>query len=860
MTSTSLPLSLPSSESPAPRDGQLLQGTLDSLEDHIAILDQTGKIVSINAAWRRFADENNFAGHEAGMGANYLEVCAQATGAGAEESPLVGGGIREVLEGKRDNFYLEYPCHAPHEERWFSLRATHFQGDDGLRVVVSHENISARKQTEFRLREESEIIETLYRIGQVVAAELDLQKIVAAVTDAATELTGAQCGTFVPNSPEAGPVIYSSCELPGRDSWESWRQKWPDLVPFTDEFRQIGVIRSGDVQNDPGRTPDEAYWQIPFDHWRVASYLAAPVVSRAGKVVGGLFLGHEEKDFFSVRHKRLIAGLAAQAAVALDNARLFEIARQERAEAAASERRFRFVTESVPQIIWVTAPNGDHEYFNQRWYDFTGESPEESLGQGWVNPLHPDDRERARIRWQHSLETGEPYEIEYRFRGQDGDYHWFLGRALPQRDENGDILRWFGTCTDIDEQKRVAAERARMLESEAAARQEAETANRIKDEFLAVVSHELRTPLTPILGWTSMLLGDDELDDQTRLQAYKAIERNAKSQSQIINDLLDVSRIISGKLRLAVKPLDLAEVVAAAVETVTPAANARGIQVETKAPEGAGLISGDFDRLQQVVWNLLTNAIKFTPREGRVAITLRRVDSSAEIAVSDSGQGIAPEFLPYVFERFRQADATSTRIQGGLGLGLSIVRYLIEQHGGSVLVESEGLGEGTTFRVRLPILPILPEGPEATNLLLPQSLATLPAEVRLDGLKILVVEDEADGRAMLRAALTRYGAEVEIAANVAQALEVFARVRPDCLISDIGMPGEDGYALIRQIRALAPEQGGQTPALALTAYARKEDRAKALEAGFDEHLTKPVAPGELVTAIEKLINPSRFVD
>ncbi|HEY3135010.1 MAG TPA: PAS domain S-box protein [Blastocatellia bacterium] len=388
-----------------------------------------------------------------------------------------------------------------------------------------------------------------------------------------------------------------------------------------------------------------------------------------------------------------------------------------------------------------------------------------------------------------------------------------------------------------------------LLKREHAAREEAEGANRAKDEFLATVSHELRTPLNAILGWAHMLSGN-RLDTPTRSRALETIERNAKSQAQLIDDILDVSRIVTGKLRLDVQPVELASVVEAAVDAVRPAADAKDIRIETILDPRAGPVSGDPDRLQQVVWNLAANAVKFTNKRGRVQVRLERVDSHVEITVSDTGQGISPEFLPYVFDRFRQADATSTRRHGGLGLGLAIVRHLVEMHGGSVIAASPGEGQGTTFIVNLPIMIVHGELREPASVH-PTAGGTiaLAASPLLDGLRVLVVDDEPDTLAMLEIMIGEFGAEVRCCSSAAEALEAMDDFRPDVLVSDIEMPGEDGYQLIAKIRARDKERGAQTPAVALTAYARAEDRVRALAAGYQMHLAKPFEPAELAVVI-----------
>ena len=383
--------------------------------------------------------------------------------------------------------------------------------------------------------------------------------------------------------------------------------------------------------------------------------------------------------------------------------------------------------------------------------------------------------------------------------------------------------------------------------------QRAEDASSLKDEFLATVSHELRTPLMAVLGWTH-LLRSNNLDDAGKQRALETIERNARSQQQLIEDLLDVSRIITGKLRLEVRSINPAAFIAAAVESVRPAADAKDIPLEINSSADIGSISGDSSRLQQVVWNLLSNAIKFTPRGGEVKLVLDRSRAHIRIAVHDSGQGISADFLPYVFERFRQADMKTTRAHGGLGLGLAIVRQIVELHGGTVKVTSEGEDKGSTFEVKLPVLPVY-QNAQTSGVVPTTDLAPeVPVEGAEDlaGLKILVVDDEADTCELLRALLTKCGAEVAAARSAAEAFELFRQVQPDVVVSDIGMPGEDGYELMRRLRALPKDKGGNVPAVALTAYARVEDRMKALKAGYQMHVAKPIELGELVAIVASL--------
>ncbi|WP_375506754.1 PAS domain S-box protein [uncultured Nostoc sp.] len=410
-----------------------------------------------------------------------------------------------------------------------------------------------------------------------------------------------------------------------------------------------------------------------------------------------------------------------------------------------------------------------------------------------------------------------------------------------------------GFMLTLGQQCAQAIARAQLYEAEKTARAQAETANRIKDEFLAVLSHELRTPLNPILGWAK-LLRTRKFDEATRIRALETIERNAKLQTQLIGDLLDVSRILQGKVRLNLYAVDLKVAIASALETVRLAAEAKSIEIKTVLSNDIGKVLGDGDRLQQVMWNLLSNAVKFTPTEGRVEVRLERVESEAQIQVIDTGKGIMLEFLPYVFDYFRQADAKTTRIFGGLGLGLAIVRHLVELHGGTVQAESLGEGQGATFTVRLPLL-------KNSELRASSDEASQPElstdDTLLAGVKILLVDDQADVREFFSFALEQYGATVTLAESATEALEILTQFKPDILLSDIGMPLMDGYMLLREVRKLPPEQGGQIPAIALTAYAGEINYNQAIAAGFQKHLPKPVDPADLASAIINLIGQNQ---
>lgn len=510
---------------------------------------------------------------------------------------------------------------------------------------------------------------------------------------------------------------------------------------------------------------------------------------------------------------------------------------------AESETRIRLMAESMPQKIFTAKPNGDVDYFNPQWMEFTGLSFERIRDWGWTQFIHPDDLAETVRAWQHSIDTGEPFQLEHRFRRADGEYRWHISRAVAMRDDEAKVVMWVGSNTDVDDVKKVSEV---LRHSEEQLRE----ANRLKDEFLATLSHELRTPLNAVLGW-SYMLREGTLPTATQRRALDSLQRNAKAQAQLVDDLLDVSRIVSGKLQIKSDDVELAHVIALAAETIRPAAAAKHLDVNVMMQAETQItVTGDADRLQQIVWNLLSNAVKFTPTGGRVQIELRVMDSKAEIVVTDSGQGISAEFAPHVFERFRQEDSTVSRKHGGLGLGLAIVRHLTEAHGGTVTADSRGEGQGATFIVQLPIRAVTPR------------TAARPITVErravpdLTDARVLVVDDEADARDLIRAVLERRGAQITTVGSAGEALHALQRRSFDVLLCDIGMPAQDGYALIHAIRALPAERGGRVPAIAVTAYASFRERDKALEAGYNWHLAKPVEPGQLIAIVASAIRPA----
>src|SRR5471032_2471119 len=688
------------------------------------------------------------------------------------------------------------------------------------------------------------------------------------------------------------------------------------------------------------------------------------------------------------------------------------------------EEDLRALANSIPQLAWIASFDGTMAWYNQRWHDYTGTTPEQMAGEGWSTAYEPQRLPDMMQAWKDALHSGTPFEMEFPILGSDGQYRWFLTRANPVRDRGGQLLRWFGTSTDVDQVKRAqealrdetrvlellnntgaalagtldlpallqetvdaatrisgarfgafyygvdhdehhlhesgdghepplpaaravsgispgqaeaididlrqgpgirhndllaapeqrtdgapamrsclsmpvrsrsgqllgrlllghpqagmfsarserivaaiaaqaavaldntrlyaaarraAEERKVLLDSEREARAEAERTNQLKDEFLTTLSHELRTPLSAILGWAQVLRRGTR--DQADLhRGLHSIERNARAQAQLIEDLLDMSRITSDKVMLDMQTIVPASVIASAIETLRPAADAKHITLNTIIAPNAGTIIGDPGRMQQVIWNLLSNALKFTPQGGQVTISVRRDSSYLTISVADNGIGIEAGFLPYVFDRFRQADASTTRKHGGLGLGLAIVKHLVEQHGGTVTASSAGEMQGATFTVRLPLS--RQAGSEAAHKAGPASNDTGLCD--LSGIKVLLVDDEADARELAERILRGSHAEVCSAANAAQALQLMSSERPDVLVSDIGMPDIDGLELLALIRALGPAQGGALPALALTAFARPQDRQRALEGSFQAYASKPLDPSALLATVAQL--------
>jgi PAS domain S-box-containing protein len=500
-----------------------------------------------------------------------------------------------------------------------------------------------------------------------------------------------------------------------------------------------------------------------------------------------------------------------------------------------SEERFRLLADTAPVLIWVNGTGGC-EFVNRAYVQFTGFTGEQAAGAGWQDAIHPEDASAYLRTYEDATRTRSTFEAQVRFRRADGEYRWLKSVGLPRVDTGGQLLGFVGCSVDVTDMKRaeeVLRERVR-----------------VQDEFLAMLSHELRTPLNAIVGWSRMLL-DGEVAEDRAPSGLAAIARNAEALCRLIDDLLDVSRIVSGKLRLELAPVDLASVIAEAIETMRVAADAKQLAIAVQIPPEPLVASGDAARLQQVIWNLLSNAVKFTPKGGRIEVSARPVGSDVEVVVSDSGIGIAPDMLPHVFERFHQGDTSTTRRFGGLGLGLSIARHIVEAHGGTVRAASAGMHAGSCFTISLP-LRIGSAVERSAPLEMPAVIESV-TPVPLDGLRALLVDDDADARAMVRAALESRGGVVQESDSVDSACAELGRFGPDVVLTDIGLPGRDGFALLEHVLGNG-EVLSRVPVVAITAYAGGELERRALNAGFAAFLVKPIEPGKLAQTIRTLVD------
>ena len=569
------------------------------------------------------------------------------------------------------------------------------------------------------------------------------------------------------------------------------------------------------------------------------SYLCVPLKGRDGTLGAISFVAAESARRYDEPDLRLAEDLAARAVIALDNARLYR-------EARDSEGRFRQLADAMPQIVWTARPDGHLDYYNRRWYEFTGRPEGEEGDQSWTPILHPDDVRPCLELWRASVESGRPYEIEYRFCDRAGDYRWQLGRALPIRDEAGRVVRWFGTATDIDDRKRAEG-------ALRAARDEAEEANRAKNQFLAVLSHELRTPLNPILLAASSMLDRPAEPEEIRPN-LEMIRRNVHLQARLIDDLLDVMRIVRGKMPLHWEVADAHSLIEHAAQICRGEIQDHRLDLVLDLAARRHHVSADPARLQQVFWNLIKNAVKFTPEGGSIAIrSANRPGPEGRgerlaFEIADTGIGIEPEALSRIFDPFQQGETTITRRFGGLGLGLAICKGVVEAHGGSIEVESPGPGRGATFRIALDALPEAAAGPDGESGEYPDFRTPEPADGRPGSLRVLVVEDEPTTLRLMARLIRGLGHAVTTAATIASALEAFDAAEFDLIVSDIGLPDGTGLDLMRQ----AVARRGPVPAIALTGYGMEEDIARSRQAGFAAHMTKPIDFTRLEAAIREV--------
>lgn len=696
---------------------------------------------------------------------------------------------------------------------------------------------------EGKLRAQAKALEVINEVSRMFAAELDLNRLVQAITDATTRLTQADFGAFFYNVKAADGESYSLYTLSGVPREHFSKFPMPrNTALFGPTFRGEGTVLIDDVLQDPRYGKSAPYYGMPQGHLPVRSYLAAPVISRSGEVLGGLFFGHSEPARFTTNHAAVLEGLCGYAAIAVDNARLFERAR---ANELANARLAAIVQSSDDAIVGKDL-NGIVQTWNAGAERMFGYSASEMIGKP-ILTIIPPERTNEESDILARLRQGERVDhFETVRRTKTGRLIDVSVSVSPIRDSQGLIVGASKVARDITDRRRVDEERERLLASERSARAQAERHSQLKDEFLATLSHELRTPLTAILGWAH-LLTRQPAQPADIAHGLTVIERNARLQAQLIEDLLDMSRIISGKLRMKVQSVEPGAVIHAALDSVRPAADAKGVRLAVVLDSGGANVTGDPSRLQQVVWNLLSNAVKFTSKGGLVRVSMERRGSHVVITVEDTGEGIAPEFLPLVFERFRQADASTTRQHAGLGLGLAIVKHLTELHGGTVAAFSAGVGKGAAFSVTLPIRATAGQSGADHG-----HAAAGTNEPSLAGIRALVVDDEPDARELIKRVLQQAGVEVRTAGSAAEAFELIRLEVPDLIVSDIGMPGEDGYSLVRRVRHLPECEGGTVPAVALTAFAQAEDRRRALLSGFQMHISKPVEPSELIAVIASI--------
>ncbi|MBW4550767.1 MAG: DUF4118 domain-containing protein [Aphanocapsa sp. GSE-SYN-MK-11-07L] len=714
--------------------------------------------------------------------------------------------------------------------RWFDVYASRVGDASSRRVAVVFNNISDRKQSEAALQRAANFSAFCVSLADALRPLADPVEVQAIASRVLGEYLGANRVVYFEvqgdNYVVERDYVNGASPLVGNYPVDSFG---PKLLAA---YRSGCAVSVADVGADRNLSPAQ---RLAYAAVQIGAYIGIPLV-KGGQLIAGLAVHTAKPRAWTTDEVALAEEVAERTWAAVEQAR---------AEAALreSESQLKLASESAKLGLWFWNLETDTLTWTEQCKALFGLPADADMSyEIFLAALHPDDRQPTQAAVMQSINDHLDYNIEYRTCWPDHTLHWIAAKGSCTYDPTGQPIRMMGVALDISDRKQAEAEREQLLEREQAAREAAEQANRIKDEFLAVLSHELRSPLNPILGW-SKLLQKGKLDAAKTKQALATIERNAQLQAELIDDLLDVARILRGKLSLTVSAVNLTTTIHSAIETVRLAAEAKSITIKPHLESELGSVAGDPTRLQQVVWNLLSNAVKFTPAGGLVEVHLEQVEQQVQFTVTDNGKGIGPEFLPHVFDYFRQADSTTTRKFGGLGLGLAIVRQIVELHGGTIWAESQGEGLGARFTVQLPLMPT-----QAAVNLESETAATL----NLNGIQVLVVDDEADSREFIAFVVEQAGATVKTAAAAAEAIAILRLGQFDILLSDIGMPELDGYALIQQVRGLPLEQNRQIKAIALTAYAGDFNQEQALAAGFQKHLSKPVEPEGLVRAIAEL--------
>ncbi|OKH43482.1 hypothetical protein NIES2101_30320 [Calothrix sp. HK-06] len=727
----------------------------------------------------------------------------------------------------RDRVPASLTAFYPDDGRWYEVRT--YPASNGITVYFN--NVTNQKQAEEISRKIAELNVFRISLADALRPLADPVEIQATASRVLGEYLGANRVAYFEVRGADYVVerdyVNAASAIAGNYPIDSFGLK------LLAAYRTGHAVFSSDVQADANLSPQEreAYKAI-----EIGAYIGVPLV-KEGEFVAGLAVHTSRSRAWTPDEVFLAEEVAERTWAAVERARA-EVALRD------SENRFRMAIEAAQLGTWDWNLITNELILDEGYKTIFGLPPSSSNSiEVFFAGMHPTELERIQQLVQIALNPASEgkYDVEYRIIGiQDKVERWVAAKGQVYFDYAGNPQRFIGTVLNITEQKRIEVVREQFLAREQAAREAADRANQIKDEFLAVLSHELRTPLNPILGW-SKLLQQGKLDAPKTKTALATIERNAKLQVQLIDDLLDISRILRGKLTLTVVPVDLSTVIIAALETVRLAAEAKAIQIQTNVLPNIGIVMGDGGRLQQVVWNILSNAVKFTPQGGQVTINLTSDNNHAQIQVTDTGKGISADFLPYVFEHFRQEDGATTRKFGGLGLGLAIVRQIVEMHGGMVAVNSLGEEKGATFIVKIPLASQLS--------VLPVIEAPFDDSENLNGIRIFVTDDEPDSRDFIAFVLEQAGASITTFASGIEALQAISKALPDLIVSDIGMPEMDGYMFIQQIRSLPLDIGGKTPAIALTAYAGEVDQKQALLSGFQSHISKPVEPAELVQAV-----------